>query len=363
MPVRVLVVDDSVVVRRALSDALAAHPDVEVVGTAADGRIALRKIADLTPDVVVLDIEMPVMGGMEALAAIRECWPDVAVIMFSTITEHGATVALDALSLGAVDYATKPTRLGNRQAAHEHIVEYVLPRVLLWGNRGARRTVPARPAPRPVPAPVVAPAPPAGPSARPTELIVLGSSTGGPDALARLLPRLPADLQVPLVIVQHMPPVFTTMLASRLDALCSLPVTESESGTVLRPGTVHLAAGGFHLEVHRERGLLRAVHTEAPKENSCRPAVDVTFRTAAAATSGRVLAVVLTGMGQDGLLGSRAVVGAGGSVVVQDEATSVVWGMPGYVARDGIAAEVLPLEELALPMRRAGARQVAGVTS
>jgi len=369
------VVDDSVVVRRTVANVLDGADDVEVVGTASDGRMGLRKIAELKPDVVTLDVEMPGMNGLETLREIRREHPQLPVIMYSTLTERGAEATLEALSLGAVDYATKPSGAATREAAADQVRSNLLPLVQLWGRRTLVRRPLAGLVPNPgaverratitsAPRAFAAPAPASGPLAHPLpadgpirlstappptaiDLLLIGVSTGGPDALAHLLPSLPAGLPVPIAIVQHMPPVFTTMLAKRLDGASSIGVCEAESGVEMRAGQAYLAPGGRHLEVDATRTGFRTRLTDAPAENSCRPAVDVLFRSAAAAAHGRVLALVLTGMGQDGLLGARAVRDAGGSVLAQDEASSVVWGMPGFVARDGIASAVLPLEAVA----------------
>lgn len=346
MTVRVLVVDDSVVVRRTVATVLAQTEDIDVVGTAADGRLGLRKVAELNPDVVTLDIEMPDMDGLEMLRHVRRDHPDLPVIMYSTLTERGASATFDALELGAVDYATKPSGLISRDAAETKVRDELAPLVRLWGKRrlGPER----RGATALTPAPVAAtPTVPLPSRTHQVDLVTIGVSTGGPDALARVIPALRPDLPVPVVIVQHMPPVFTAMLAQRLDQLSPLPVSEAVHGEPASPGHVYLAPGGRHLEVHRLGGYLTLELSDDPPENSCRPAVDVLFRSAVGATGGRMLAAVLTGMGQDGLEGARVVHAAGGLLVAQDEPTSVVWGMPGFVARAGLGATVLPLEQIA----------------
>ena len=349
---RALVVDDSAVVRRTVADVLAEFDDVDVVGTAPDGTAGLRSIAELHPDVVTLDVEMPGLNGIETLRRIRQQFPQLPVIMYSTLTEGGARATLDALALGAVDYATKPTSMTSRQDAREHVRSTLAPLVRLWGRRRAAPPRTHLPATRRATAPV-----PVQGSAAPPRLVVIGVSTGGPDALARLLPTLPPDLAVPVAIVQHMPPVFTEMLARRLDQLGPLPVCEASDGQRADPGHVYLARGGEHLEVHSVTGELTLRITDAPPENSCRPAVDVLFRTAAAATHGRLLAVVLTGMGQDGLAGCHDVRAAGGTIMTQDEESSVVWGMPGYVTRGGLADAVLPLDDIGAAIAAFAARQ------
>ena len=347
MNVRTLIVDDSVVVRRTVATVLEAAGGIEVVGTARDGRVGIEQIERLRPDVVTLDVEMPDLDGLQTLALIRQRWPSLPVIMYSSLTERGADVTLTALMQGANDFATKPAELLDRAAVSRHIEEKLAPLVRAWGGTAAIRSgVPRDPAPpdrvgndtRPAPAAV---------RASETDLVVLGVSTGGPDALATVVPQLPGGLSAPVVIVQHMPAVFTAMLARRLDAISTLSVSEVTEAVELRPGHVYLAAGGRHVVVGRTANGLRVMPDDGPPEQSCRPAVDVLFRSAATATGSRTLAVVLTGMGQDGLDGSGHIRRAGGRIVVQDEQSSVVWGMPGYIARAGLADSVVPLNAVA----------------
>jgi two-component system chemotaxis response regulator CheB len=350
----VLVVDDTAVVRRMVSDILDAEPGIQVVGTARDGVSALRKVAELRPDVVTLDVEMPGMDGLEAMRHLGKDHPGVAVIMFSTLTESGATATLEALSRGARDYVTKPSGTTSREQALAEVRDALVPRVLQWG-------------PRPETAPVELPALPRTRSASHRSgaavgLVVIGVSTGGPNALAEVIGALPGPLAVPVVIVQHMPPVFTRLLSERLDVTCKVPVVEAQDGMELLAGRVHIAQGGSHLVLRRQAASVRLALDDGPPEQSCRPAVDVLFRSAAKMYGDGVLAVVLTGMGRDGLNGSEAVVAAGGTVLAQDEATSVVWGMPGFVARAGLASQVLPLQDVAVVLeRRVGLATTTGV--
>jgi len=338
--IRVLVVDDSAVVRRLVSTALREAGDLDVVGVARDGVEAIEQVAALEPDVVVLDIEMPRLDGLGAVVAIREDHPRLPIIMFSTLTERGATATLEALSRGASDYVTKPSNsVGGVSEGIAAVREQLVPRIRALAGR-RRLAAGARPAP------AVAVRTPRRVAAVHPDVLVIGSSTGGPDALARMLPSLPADLRVPVLVVQHMPPVFTTMLAQRLDRECALTVREAADGDAVRAGEVLIAPGDFHLQVVRTGSGVQARLDQGPQENFCRPAVDVLFRSALEVYGGRVLATVLTGMGQDGLEGCRGLAAAGARVLVQDEATSVVWGMPGAVANAGLAEETLPLDDL-----------------
>ena len=341
--IRVLIVDDSVVIRRMISDCLAADPDLEVVGTAADGHIGLAKITQLNPDIVTMDIEMPVLDGLETLKALRKTHPKLPVIMFSTLTERGASATLDALALGANDYVTKPANVGSVQAAIQRIREDLVPKIK---GLCRRSTVPAiKPLLR---RPLTASA--TGPSR--IDVVAIGVSTGGPNALAAMLPGLAAQFPVPVVIVQHMPPLFTRLLAERISTIPGRHAREGVAGAVLAPGDIWIAPGGFHMEVEKSATGTRLLLHQGPPECSCRPAVDVLFRSVARVFGPRALAVVLTGMGQDGMLGSQAIREAGGQVLAQDEASSVVWGMPGAVTEAGLAHKVLPLSQIAEEINR-----------
>jgi two-component system chemotaxis response regulator CheB len=344
-PLRILVVDDSVVIRKVLSDTLASDPELQIVGIAGDGRIGLAKIAQLHPDLITLDVEMPVMNGLEALTQVRKLYPNLPVIMFSTLTERGAAATLDALSLGASDYVTKPSNTGSMSVAVERIRAELIPKIKALCARRASRSTPA--APLPVP-PLHPQRPrPSRVDHQPIEIVAIGTSTGGPNALAEVLPGIPKDFPVPIVAVQHMPPLFTKMLADRLASRCSIPVDEGASETTLTPGHAWLAPGNFHMTVKQAAAGGRLGLNQDPPENSCRPAVDVLFRSVASAYGPSTLAVVMTGMGSDGLLGSQKIVEAGGQVIVQDEASSVVWGMPGAVYNAGHADAAYPLSHIA----------------
>ena len=337
--VRTLVVDDSVVVRRLVSEVIDSDPDLEVAGVAANGRIALAKLTALTPDVVVLDVEMPMMDGLETLRAIRQVEPDMPVIMFSSLTQQGASVTLDALAQGASDYVTKPANLKGLAEVKSHVRSGLVAKVKALGASAAGVSAP--PSDEPAAAVTKRPRPRRRPER--VDIVAIGTSTGGPNALAELMPSFPADFPVPIVIVQHMPPVFTKSLAQRLTRLSAVDVHEGQEGDVLEPGAAWLAPGDYHMEVERERTAVRVRTGQGRPENNCRPAVDVLFRSVHRAYGPHALAVILTGMGKDGLRGAQGIAEAGGQVLTQDEATSVVWGMPGAVTRAELSDQVLPL--------------------
>jgi two-component system chemotaxis response regulator CheB len=342
--IRTLVVDDSVVIRRLLSDCLTGDAEIEVVA-AASGRIALAKIPQINPDVVTLDVEMPDMNGLETLVEIRKLYPKLPVIMFSTLTERGGAATLDALSLGANDYVTKPANAGSVTIALQRVRDDLIPKIKALSGRAPGPVAPAAARVTPITTP---PRRGAAPGRQELiDVVAIGVSTGGPNALAAMFPDLPAELPTPIVIVQHMPPLFTRLLAERLDARSGLAVREGTERGTLRPGEAWIAPGGRHMTVAHTLGGGGEIRLgDGPPENSCRPAVDVLFRSVVAAYGPRVLGVVLTGMGQDGLRGCERIREAGGQVIVQDEASSVVWGMPGFVARAGLADAILPLESI-----------------
>jgi two-component system, chemotaxis family, protein-glutamate methylesterase/glutaminase len=424
--ISVLVVDDSVVVRRLITDALADDPAINVVGTAPNGRVALQKIDQLKPDLVTLDVEMPVLDGIGTLRELRKTHLRLPVIMFSTLTAAGAAATVEALTAGASDYVTKPANVGSVAESIRSVREQLVPRIhaLAGRTRGsggaaggaakvppsfigrpgtvpppagarpstppqpsARTTAPTRPTVgRPVPpAPGVAPpsAPGAAPrltpsagriggggpgtgatgptttnraaptAARPPatgvgriDVIAVGCSTGGPDALARVVKMLPAGLPVPVLVVQHMPPVFTRMFAERLDRGSPLRVVEATADMPLEAGTIYIAPGDYHMEVVRRGATVATSLNTGPPENFCRPAVDVLFRSVNRTYGRNAIAVVLTGMGHDGRSGCADLARSGADIVAQDEATSVVWGMPGSVVSAGLATAVLPLDEI-----------------
>ncbi|GAA0483260.1 chemotaxis response regulator protein-glutamate methylesterase of group 1 operon [Paractinoplanes deccanensis] len=376
--ISVLVVDDSVVVRRLIVDALGGAENIEVVGTASNGQLAQAKIDQLKPDVITMDIEMPQMDGIAAVRELRKRHKHIPVIMFSTLSASGATATLEALSAGATDYVTKPSNVGSVNESIAAVRNELVPKIYALAGKKrpgtappgapARPAAPAplRPGTRPGAAPQRAGLPPSGPGrpaapagppgARPAkrataggriDILCIGSSTGGPDALTKVLQGLPSDFPVPIVVTQHMPPVFTKMFAERLDRSTPLRVVEAGDGMELTAGWAYIAPGDNHLVFHRRGTATLTQLSGAPPENSCRPAVDVMFRSVAALYGASAYATVLTGMGHDGRGGAKVLRDAGAEVLAQDEATSVVWGMPGAVVQAGLADEILPLDRIA----------------
>jgi two-component system chemotaxis response regulator CheB len=373
-PARVLIVDDSPTMRSLLRSVINFDSRLEVAGAASDGASALRAIDSVHPDLVLLDVEMPVMDGMSTLKQMKAKGLRIPVIMCSALTQRGAKVTIEALASGASDYVTKPSGQPSRETALHALAQDLIPRILALTDgapphrdsaavHGFR--FPPAPAQKALPAethvsqflsqpPLSTPAP---------AVVLIGVSTGGPAALDELLPLLPAGFPLPVLIVQHMPELFTKLLAERLNDLCHLPVREATNGEAVRSGNIYIARGDWHLEVCSSDGPASGAAfgpslrlTREALENHCRPAADVLFRTAVAAYGSRVLAVVLTGMGHDGLAGSRMIREHGGTVIVQDRLTSTVWGMPGAVAEAGLANCILPLSAIAPEILRLAGR-------
>jgi two-component system, chemotaxis family, protein-glutamate methylesterase/glutaminase len=328
---RVMVCDDSAVIRSAVARALESDHGIRVVARVGNGREALEEARRTAIDVVVLDIEMPVMDGLTALPLLLREHPALKVVMASTLTTRGAEVTLRALSLGAADFVAKPSAV---QALGEDVFRRELVQKVKGLAAPRRATLAAPPTCRP-------------PPSQPPRLLAVGSSTGGPQALFTLAQGLGARLTVPVVVTQHMPASFIPILAAHIARAGALPCAEAEDRGPLRPGHITVAPGGRHLIVERSPAGLRARLSDDPPVNFCRPAADPMLESAAEACDGRVLVTILTGMGQDGLAGTRRVVDAGGTAVAQDETTSVVWGMPGAVARAGLCHAVLPLPKIA----------------
>lgn len=364
---RILVVDDSAVVRSLLRSVVSTDQKLEVAGTAADGATALASLESMRPDLILLDVEMPVMDGLVTLKQLRARGHKMPVIMCSSLTQRGAKVTIEALAGGASDYVAKPRGQSSREAAIRALAHDLIPKIHALTShlsasaeavaRGAARPsalLPLGPPPRP---PVTQFAAPVAPS-----VVVVGVSTGGPAALDVFLPALPATFPLPVLVVQHMPELFTGLLAERLNGRAKLRICEAAEGAMVSPGTVHIARGNWHLEVVPAAGpsARPTLHlSQGPLENYCRPAADVLFRSAARVYGGAVLAVVLTGMGSDGLNGSRTIREQGGSVVAQDRESSVVWGMPGAVSQAGLAQKILPLDAIAPEILRMVSRPPA----
>jgi two-component system chemotaxis response regulator CheB len=339
--------------RSLLRSVVCSDAGLEVAGTAADGESALRIIETVRPDLILLDVEMPVMDGLLTLKQLRARGNRMPVIMCSSLTQRGAKVTIEALAGGASDYVTKPAGQSSRDEAMHTLAQDLIPKI-----HALTRPVPMSQQPQPI-----FPGAPRVPSALPfapqqkhhpvsssPAVLAIGVSTGGPAALDILLPALPANFPLPVLIVQHMPELFTKLFAERLDGRCPLRVREAVEGAPVGPGTIYIARGNWHMEVlaASRAGLPYTLHlNQGPLENHCRPAVDTLFRSVASIYGSGVLAVVLTGMGSDGLSGCRTIREQGGTVLAQDRATSTVWGMPGVVANAGLAHSVLPLNDIA----------------
>lgn len=344
--IRVLVVDDSVVIRRLVTHALEQDPAIDVVGAASNGAIALQRIPQFNPDVLTLDVEMPEMDGLETLRHIRRDYPQLRVIMFSTLTDRGAAVTLEALSLGADDYVTKASNEGSLDRSMARLREELVPRIKQF-FRFPAEAVRATPPLAPQVSPAIGRTAGAPPLFRQRpKIVVIGVSTGGPAALGAILPELPAGFPLPILLVQHMPPLFTRLLAERLNSICRIPVAEATDGASVEPGKILIAPGDFHMKAVAGAAGIRVCLDQTPPQNSCRPAVDALFTSVSSVYGGAVIAAVLTGMGQDGLRGAELLKAQGASILAQNEASSVVWGMPGAVVNAGLADRVLPLDRV-----------------
>lgn len=342
--VRVLIVDDSAVVRGLLARAIEQDAELQLVGTAMHGEAALSTLRRSPADVVVLDVEMPVMDGLTALKRIQAEFPHTRVVMASALTGEGADATCRALALGAVDCFAKPMT-SSISASIEQLSTELLPLLRAVGaGVNTTSTTASKPTAN------VATAPPAwtrGSSGRRSpRALVIGSSTGGPRALREVLCSLPSDFPLPIFIVQHMPATFTPMLAKHLAADTRRPCSEASHREIVRSGHTYVAPGGFHLELERADNEVRMLITSGPQEHFCRPSVNPLFRSAASVYGAHVMGVMLTGMGEDGIEGSRELVAQGGRLLAQDEASSIVWGMPGAVVRAGLAEDVLPLNQI-----------------
>ena len=359
MKLRVLVVDDTALFRRIVSDALVQLPEVEVVGTAPNGKIALERVETLSPDLITLDIEMPEMDGLEVLAALKQRGKDCGVVVVSALTRKGGELTIRALEQGAFDFVTKPSG-GDPPANLAAMRDALAPVISAYRRRWEVRAILKSGGTAGVVSP--SPAVSAGgmpPTARPlashqADLVCIGVSTGGPNALARVLPAFPANFPAPVLVVQHMPPLFTQSLAASLAAKCAVAVREAAEGERPLPGTVYIAPGGRHMKmVIGPDSLPRLQLTDDPPENNCRPSVDYLFRSVANHYPGRVAAVIMTGMGSDGVTGLRLLKRKEARIIAQDEASCVVYGMPGEAVKAGVVDVIAPLERLADEIRLA----------
>jgi len=346
--IRILVVDDSVVIRRLVTHALEEDPEIEVVGSAANGLIALLRMPQFTPHVLTLDIEMPVMDGLETLRRLRRDYPQTRVIMFSTLSVRGAAVTLEALALGADDYVTKASNEGSLDSSMKRLREELVPKIKQFFRMPGQGRVPSlQESVQAAAAPPLWQCTPSLQKARVRpKILVIGVSTGGPTALATILPQLASGFRLPVLVVQHMPPLFTRFLAERLHSSCQLTVAEARQDDRVMAGKILIAPGDFHLKVAVRGDDIHVNLDQSAPQNFCRPAVDALFSSIADVYGGAVIAVILTGMGHDGLRGVEILKAQGASILAQDEASSVVWGMPGAVANAGLADCVLPLDEI-----------------
>ena len=362
---RVLVVDDTIVYRTAVSEILKEIPGVEVVGVAHNGRIAISKIGLLKPDILTLDIEMPVMNGLEVLAELKRSYPGVGAIMLSTLTSDGSEMTMQALELGAFDFILKPSSTtiseGKRQikellqpmleafAKSKTAAKLIGRQDLLFKSRTIPKAAPVRPIAK-TSQPTLSPQTATSPAARQkSEIVVIGISTGGPNALSQMLPKIPKNINVPVLIVQHMPPMFTKSLATSLDKKCALHVKEAEEGESIQPNTVYIAPGGKQMKlVAAPNGVNRLIRiTNDPPENSCKPSADYLFRSIGDYYVGRTTAVIMTGMGADGTKGLEILKAKGAHIIAQDEASCVVYGMPKAATEKGLVHVISPLNKIA----------------
>ena len=367
-PVRVMVVDDSAVIRGLLTRALEGDPDIRVVTSVGDGQMAVNSLQRNSIDVIVLDIEMPVMDGLTAIPKLLAVAPQVKIIMASTLTLRGADVSIRCLSAGAADYIPKPTstrEIGGAEDFKRELVAKVKALGAAARRAGSRSRGEIRPLTPAAPlglmkrevGPIVTRPAPAGAIATKPDVIAIGSSTGGPQALFEVLSHLKTGVTQPILITQHMPATFTTILAEHITRQCGIDAREAKDGEPVVQNRCYIAPGDFHMLVAQRGGANVIALSKDPPENFCRPAVDPMMRSILKAFGGRkILACILTGMGQDGLKGCTDVVNGGGTLIAQDEASSVVWGMPGAVAQAGICNAILPLKEIGPHIRKLASR-------
>lgn len=354
--IKVFLVDDSLVIQRKLAGIVSSDPSMEIAGTAVNGRLAISKISEAQPDIVIMDVEMPEMDGLETLALLRKSYSKLPIIMFSTLTDKGAEATIEALLLGADDYITKPSNLGGDLLPLQQIQSQLISKIKALSHKMQGGVIePASSVALAPPSLQVEPkikASPAKNAVMPAllpgriDVLAIGASTGGPNALQAIIPNIPKNFSAPILIVQHMPPVFTKALANNFASKSSISVVEAEDGDLIFPGCAWIAPGDFHMGVLRDAQGVKIRLSKAPHENFCRPSVDWLFRSVAQVYGNHVFSIVLTGMGQDGYRGCEFVRSMGGYIMVQDEASSVVWGMPGFVAKAGFANEIVPLNDI-----------------
>lgn len=357
-PLKILVVDDTVVYRKIVSDILSELPNIEVVGAAPNGKIAMSKIASLKPDLITLDVEMPEMNGIEVLECMKTQAREVGAIMLSTLTQKGGDMTMKALELGAFDFIPKPQN-GKMDENRVVIKNALIPilrafsrrtevRSILNGQSAFIKNKDKRKADHSYPEVIRKRAHSSAVRSTKSEIIGIGISTGGPSALARMMPMIPVGLGVPIMIVQHMPPLFTKSLAASLDAKCLLDVHEARDGEVISPDTIYIAPGGKQMKiVAGADGMNRIIRiTDDPPENSCKPSVDYLFRSMAYHYVGRATGVIMTGMGSDGTLGLKLMKRNGSVIIAQSEASCVVYGMPKEIIESGIADVIAPLDKI-----------------
>lgn len=337
--IRVMIIDDSALMRQIINKLISKDPEIEVVGSISNAVYALNMINRLSPDLITLDIEMPGMDGLTALTELRKNHLNLPVIMCSSLSLKGAEVTLEALSRGANDYVTKPSSQGSRHESFESMGSELLYKI---HGLMKQRAIDVLPVVKKETSPVHA----VTMHTSPISIVAIGISTGGPNALSVLIPKLPENFPVPIVIVQHMPPLFTRMLAESLSKKSLIKVKEAADGDVLSPGCAWIAPGNYHMTLTKEHFNYIIRLNQDPPENSCRPSVDVLFKSVAEHFKKNALAVVMTGMGQDGMLGCKTLKEHGGRVIIQDEESSVVWGMPGAVAKAGLEDEICSLNEI-----------------
>ena len=361
--IRLLIADDSTVVRRIIEQVVRQFGEIELCYKAKNGSEAVSQIPVQKPDVVLLDVEMPVMNGLEACEAINKIAPTLPIIMFSSLTKSGADTTIKALTNGACDYEAKPSMAGHIDNARQYLVDRLVPKIISWGRRKQKKDKSQFSRTRTAPKPVASKPQKSQNDEKGTEefvpslnssdvktrpqVLAIGSSTGGPRALREFLKVIPKDFPIPVLIAQHMPPIFTSSMAEQLDLECSLKVVEAKAGMFIERGKVLVAPGDYHMEIARMGGRYAVELTQTPPVNFCRPAVDVLFNSLAGTYGSSTLAVVLTGMGKDGLDGARKLHQRGCAILAQDKESSAVWGMPGEISKANLARCVLPPNELA----------------